>query len=473
MLATSEEGLAHARAAVAIFRALGDVRGEALGRAASAWLLLELGDPEALEEGRLGLGLATATADPETIGWANQSLGLVYAAARQGDLAIRHLHAARRAARAAGHQTLEGRALVNLGLAHLSMAEDGAKTSDHQAGRAAHLADAALFTAEGLALARATSDDWIARIAVCNLAEITCDQGRPEEGLALLDREPAPVGELAALDHAHRDHARSLCLLRLGRLAEAGDALVACLAQCERSDTIFLRVQATEDLAHVLEAQGRLAEALAAHRGFHALYVRQASDGAERRARAAGMTDDAALLARQVTAEQALVARLAASNQALATQAFRLLKQASEAAPDDAANRLALEAVLASLGAETPHAVLAVGVDALRSDGTPPDEAARDGFAGSASVALRGALRETDCVAATGKRAFAVVRLAQAADAPRFAARIRSVLEDWAEARSDAATRVVISLGAASSEEAPTARDALALADARRVGRAG
>ena len=33
--------------------------------------------------------------------------------------------------------------------------------------------------------------------------------------------------------------------------------------------------------------------------------------------------------------------------------------------------------------------------------------------------------------------------------------------------------RVVISLGAASSEEAPTARDALALADARRVGRAG
>ena len=323
--------------------------------------------------------------------------------------------------------------------------------------------------ADALERASSAGDCWAARIALCNLAEIMVLQGRPEDGLALLERHDTLGGGTSSPDRAHLDHTRASCRLAQGRLAEAEILLRRCLTNCSEGNWIELRVQATGDLAAVLAALGRHAEAYETHRQFHALYVSQSDDAMQRRARAVATEHEMQSLSREVETARAEADALARTNAALAARTDLLLRHSLEDALTGLPNRRCLDQTFETIAAKRHrYAVAMIDIDRFKMVNDELSHLVGDRVLRTVARLLREELRGPDLLARYGGEEFtAVIETGDGDDAASIGERLRSAVRSGPWHRVARDLRVTVSIGIALWDEAGNPYDVLAIADRR------
>jgi diguanylate cyclase (GGDEF)-like protein len=472
MLSQPEEGLAFARLASRIAGSLGHVEVEARARSTAAWLMVELGEADAIAEARTALAAAERSGSPVVIGFARNALGVCFYALQQPDLAVRECTIAADGARAIGDAVGEGRYLTNVAIAIADIVE----VETDAARRVDRYREAADLTRRGLILSETAGDSWGARINLCNLAEFTILLGRPSDARSLLARHGSLDGELGDRDYAHLDHTLSLCLAAEALWPDAEAALTRCIERCRRAEFLQLHILAERDLAALLARLLRFEEAYLAHRRFHALYVSRSADGAQRRARALAIQHDMEQLAAGFEAERTRADALAATNEALAAETARLLRTSLEDPLTGLPNRRALDQSLARIGAE-PFALAMIDIDGFKR--------INDEFShGVGDLVLRelgGLVREVFAPPAFaarygGEEFTALLPHGDEALAMDACEALRGAVEGFAWGKLQCGLEVTISIGVAVAPEGRPAADMLRLADkrlylAKRLGR--
>ncbi len=459
MTGHAEDGIAYARTGVAIAEAMDDADGACQSRAALAWLLSGWGDPRALDEAKETLRQAVGTG-VITGAIAHLSAGIVYYTVREFEIALRHLFNARDFAAEASDDVLQARVILNIATVRAAMAA-GAPAGAR--------AEAAGLMANALERASLAGDCWAARIALCNLAELMAQEGRPEEGLALLGRHETLGGETCSPDRAHLDHTKAICRLAQGRLAEAETLLRQCLVNCREGNWIELRVQATAVLAEVLAAAGRYEEAYEAHRGFHALYVSQSDADMQRRARAVATEHEMQSLAREVEAARAEAEELTKTNAALAARTDLLLRHSLEDGLTGLPNRRCLDQAFETMRTHAPaYAIAMIDIDHFKSVNDGLSHLVGDRVLRTVARLLRDELRAQDLLARFGGEEFtAVIETGDAADAAAVGERLRLAVRSGPWHRVARDLQVTVSVGVALHDEAADPFEVLAVADER------
>ena len=461
MTGHAEDGIAYARIGVAISEAMGETDGECQSRAALAWLLSGWGDPRALDEAK-GALLSTTGTGVVTAAIAHLSAGIVYYTLREFESALRHLQIAHGFAAEASDDVLQARVMLNIATVRAAVASTtGAPDGAH--------AQAARLMAQALERASSAGDCWAARIALCNLAELMVQLGRPEEGLALLERHGSLGGETCSPDRAHLDHTKAICRLAQGRLTEAETLLRDCLVNCREGNWIELRVQATGVLAEVLAAAARFEEAYEAQRDFHALYVLQSDADMQRRARAAATEHEMQSLAREVEAARAEAEALSKTNAALSARTDLLLRHSLEDGLTGLPNRRCLDQAFETMRTQTsPYAIAMIDIDHFKSVNDELSHLVGDRVLGTVARLLRDELRTEDLLARFGGEEFtAVIETGDGADASAIGERLRLAVRSGPWHRVARDLRVTVSVGIALGTEAADPFDVLAVADQR------
>ncbi len=461
MMGHAEDGIAYARIGVAIFEAMGEAGGECQARGALAWLLSGIGDPRSLDEAERALLIAQG-AGSDTAAVAHLSAGIVYYTLRECEFALRHLETANGFAVAAADDVLQARILLNIATVRSAMAET-ANAAPGARSEAAHVMASALDRASS------AGDAWAARIALCNLAELMVHDGRPEDGLALLERHDTLGGETSSPDRAHLDHTRAVCRIAQGRLAEAETLLRNCLANCSEGNWIELRVQANSVLAEVLAAQGRHRQAYDAHRDFHALYVSQSDEAMQRRARAVATEHEMQSLAREVEAARAQTDELTKTNAALAARTDLLLRHSLEDGLTGLPNRRCLDQAFETTRAHaSSYAIAMIDIDHFKSVNDELSHLVGDRVLRTVARLLRDELRVPDLLARYGGEEFtAVIETGDDDDASAIGERLRLAVRSGPWHRLARDLRVTVSVGVALWNEAADPYEVLAIADQR------
>src|SRR3546814_11021651 len=107
-------------------------------------------------------------------------------------------------------------------------------------------------------------------------------EGRYDLALEYLDRSVQLPGDPGVSLRIHYLYTLGDALLRAGQLHKARLAVTEALALADESHQIDHQVNTAHKLAEILEALGDTADALALHKRFHTLYVRQSGETARR-----------------------------------------------------------------------------------------------------------------------------------------------------------------------------------------------
>lgn len=255
--------------------------------AVEAFLLLDLGlSDEAFAAAELALRAAETADDPVTIAFACNAKGVALAVCRQPELGVKLLERAIAMARDIGDDGARAFYLLNLGFCHSKLADDAEAAGDP--GLARHWLDLAMETNEAaIAAARLCGDTWTLRAALGNGAEFLARSGNLGRAMEYLDTSAEIPGDPGPSLRIHYLYTLGDVQLRSGRLADARATCIEALALAEMGNQIDHQLNAVGRLCDVHEAMGEFEAALALHRRFHSLYVRQTGETTLRRAKVA------------------------------------------------------------------------------------------------------------------------------------------------------------------------------------------
>jgi diguanylate cyclase (GGDEF)-like protein len=465
-MARYELGIGYARRAAGVWQARGETARLAGSLALMAEFFADIGAPDAVETAARAMNLADASAAPAAIARAQMTMGLVLFMAREPDKALPFCERAVAISREA--ELSFPVAMINLAEAIMLSGAQAGLRGDH-ATLAAAVARAVDLSREALAQARAAGDGWLERLALNNIADYSLRIGDVATAAAALAEVPAAAGEPTVRCQSQHFVARAKLLAAQGDLAGAERDLEACLAVLAEADYLEIEVMCHGELANVLERMGRFAEALAAHRRFHAGFERMASEGAQRLARMAAHETETRALRDAAGQAQSLAASLVRTNAALAREAERLARVSRQDDLTGLPNRRQLEMVLQELGAGgTPYALAMLDVDFFKQINDSFSHAVGDAVLRKIGWIFARLARRSDLVVRYGGEEFALVlRTADAGLVARVCERLRAGVEaaNWAAVQDGLA--VTVSVGIALSKEADGPAAVLRLADAR------
>lgn len=278
--------------------------------AVKATLFLDLGfSDEAFDLANRAVTLAENADDATALAFALNTKGLVLVLCREVALGIELIE--RSVAMAQGNGTVAAEAyyLLNLGFAFSKRAEAADVLLDRERARMDRM-KAVELSARAVEKAELSGDFWTMRVALCNSAEFLGVEGQYDAALGCLERacalphDPGPSLTILRL-YVHGD-----VLMRMGDGAEAELVLLQAMALADASGQLDHQVNAARKLAEILEVNGKVHEALATFKRFHALHVRQTGEHTSRLARieeirleTTRLRSHAALLASQAMAD--------------------------------------------------------------------------------------------------------------------------------------------------------------------------
>jgi diguanylate cyclase (GGDEF)-like protein len=467
-LGRMDDALDHAQVAARMFNELGDLASESRARSLHAWVLLTRADSEpALDEVLAALELATAAGDPGAQAFALDVAGMVYWLIQQPAKALVFLEEAIKIARETGDDVQLGRYLINLGGAQ---AQIGLQAQDR--------GDLAGFdrltrlgietAAQGLAISRQAGDLWAVRIALCNLAEQCCRLDEYAAAQAYLAEHDQIEGALDNRAAVHYQYTQGILLAGLGRFDEAIARFQASLS-AEQDGDIEQAVTSMLQISKAYESAGRFAEALVAHKKYHALQMKMAEQEVQRRARYAALRFENEKLRALAAAEQHRARDLESVNHDLAREADRLSRAVLEDTLTDLSNRRHLELALSEiLVSGERYAIAMLDVDHFKQINDCFSHATGDEVLRQIGTLIRECCRESDLPVRYGGEEFAILmRGTEQGAARKICDRVKAVVEhhEWRDLLEG--VRVTVSIGVASWSEASSPSNTLALADRR------
>ncbi|MET3926097.1 diguanylate cyclase [Devosia sp. 2618] len=284
-LGRPEQGLECAMGAKWLWERIGNQAELARGLAVEAILLLDFGfSDEAFETATRALTIAETAEDAAVLAFALNIKGVVLVLCREEVLGIELIERSVAMASTSGNVAAEAYYVLNLGFASAKQAEAADALGERD--RASIERNAAIaFSARAVEKAELSGDFWTMRVALCNSAEFLALEGQFDAALACLDRCLLLPGDPGPSLTIVRQYVQGDVLMRLGRASEAEDMVRQALTLADAASQLDHQVNAACKLAEILEVNGKVHEALAMHKRFHALYVRQTGENAGRLAR--------------------------------------------------------------------------------------------------------------------------------------------------------------------------------------------
>jgi diguanylate cyclase (GGDEF)-like protein len=456
-----DDGLDQARSAGLLYQSLGDLAGEALARALYAWLLIGRADSDlALDEALRALEAAERTSDLAVQAQALNAVGIVYCLIKQPDKALVFLEQAVAISRQRDDTMNLGRFLTNIALVQADRGITARERGDIDEftlwlNRGIETGEAAL------ALSQSCGDVWNERILLCNIAEYYCQAGDFGAAQRNLDTHDATIGPLGDRADAQYQFARGLVQLGMKHFDEAIASFEASLAT-ERDGDIEQALQSCKLLSTAFEMAGRYQEALVAHKRYHALYIRMAEQAVQRRAQLAAIGVENNQL-------RAQAATLESEKRLLQHQTEQLARTVREDSLTKLPNRRHLEDDLAAtMASAEPYVIAMIDVDHFKRINDTHSHVTGDEVLRQIATILRACCRDIDLPARYGGEEFAVLlRMPESLDSRKVCERIRSAIatHNWAERLH--ISKVTVSIGVASSQEAQTPDAVLMIADKR------
>lgn len=313
--------------------------------AVEAFLLLDLGlSDEAFETAELAVSMAEAGDDDAVTAFAYNVKGVTLALCRQAELGAALLQRAVILARDMGDDTGQAYHLLNLAFCQIKLADDAEAAGDRGAGQP-WLAQAIGTNDAAISLAQVCGDLWTLRTALANGAEYQARRGDLDQALAALAASAALPGEPGTSLRIHYLYTLGDVQLRAGQLEPARITCGQALTLADASNQIDHQLNAVERLCAVHEALGDFQTALALHRRFHTLYVRQSGETTLRRAK---------------------VAEIRLESEELRARANELAMQAMLDPLTGIANRRSFDQILARLDG-SPYALGIVDLDLFKA----------------------------------------------------------------------------------------------------------
>jgi diguanylate cyclase (GGDEF)-like protein len=464
-MARYELGIGFTRIAAAIWQARGDTARFARSYSLLAEFLADIGAPDAAAVAKRALAAAERCGEPWALASASMRMGLVLFMAREPEQALPFAERSVSVCREAG--LVFPVTLINLAEA---LALTGMQAAADDKERLADcIARAVALTREALAQARATADGWVARLALNNIAYYSLEVGDIAAATAALAEVPETVGEPTARCNSVYLVVSAKVLAAQGAYEAARAKLETCLEGLRALDYLEVECLCLGLLADVLERLNLFEEALAAHRRYHACFVKKASEGAQRLARVAAHESEARALRDAAGRAQSLAAQLMHSNSELALESERLLQASLEDVLTGLPNRRRLDMALADLNLITgTYGVAMVDVDHFKQINDRYSHLVGDAVLREIGRIFRRLARREDLAVRYGGEEFAlIIRHADAALVMRVAERLRVgvATADWHGICKG--LTVTVSIGVALSDEAAGPEDALRLADVR------
>jgi diguanylate cyclase (GGDEF)-like protein len=467
MTAHYEQGIRYGRLARATWQARGRSVDEAVSTGVLALLLAWLGEADAVTEAEAALSLADRCGDVATTVWALQAKCLSSVLLKQPQRGLPYGERAVALCRQQAVPTV----WAFLGLAEAVIwcclnTEDGAD-SGSPALRAA-VARAIAVTREGLMAARRQGDGWLERLFVNNVAEYSLYIGDTAAADAALAEFGGAAGEPTSRCRATNLLMQGRSLAAKERHEEALQAFLASNALTTPND-LEIASMAQSDLSNTYARLGRFDAALAAHREYHGLFVRRASETAERRARLYSLNWEPEELRATAIQAQAEALHLAASNEQLSREAERLLRASLEDPLTGLANRRRLEvAFLDLLASGAPFALAMLDADRFKQVNDQFSHQVGDLVLRRLGELLTAGARSQDLVVRYGGEEFALLLRGPDAQVARsICDRLRQTVAAHAWQALAPGLAVTVSIGLATCAEAASHEDVLALADRR------
>jgi diguanylate cyclase (GGDEF)-like protein len=465
-MARYELGIEFTRMAARIWQKRGEVARFARSTSLLAEFLADIGAPDAAEVAERALAAAEDCGEPSALACASMRMGLVLCMAREPERALPFAERSVTICRETGLALPV--TLVNLAEA---LALAGMQTK--AAGDADRLADcvarAVALTREALAQARAAGDGWLARLALNNIAYYSLEIGDIPAAAAALAEIPETAGEPTARCTSVYLVVSAKVLAAQGQFEPARAKLETCLEGLRALDYLEMECLCLGVLADVLERLNLFEAALAAHRRYHACFVKKASEGAQRLARVAAHESEARSLRDAAGRAQSLAAQLMQKNSELARESERLLQASLEDVLTGLPNRRRLEMALADLHLITgSYGVAMVDVDHFKQINDLYSHLVGDAVLREIGRIFARLARRDDLAVRFGGEEFAlIIRNADGGLAMRVAERLRIgvATADWGKVCEGLA--VTVSIGVALSNEVAGPEAALKLADTR------
>jgi len=465
-MARHELGVGYSRLAASIWKERGDIAAEAQSLSFLAEFLVDIGAPDAVATAEQAVALAERSQDPAARARAIMTMGIVQFMVRAFEEAVPFCERAAMISQNSGLGLTV--TLINWAEAIYLLGVSKAEAGNKPALEAA-VARGVEITRQALAEARDSGDGWVERLAILNIATYSLRIGDAATAKAALAEYAGAPGEPTLRCSSHYQTTQAGVLAAEGRLEEARAVLERCAADLANTDYLEMELTCYGDLASVLERLGRYQEALAAFRQYHAVFVRQCSEGAQRLARVAAYESHARALRDAVGRAQSLAANLVRSNTALAREAERLLRASLEDSLTGLPNRRRLEMALRDLAkTDAPFACAMLDVDHFKQINDQFSHVVGDCVLREIGAVFSGAARQNDLVVRFGGEEFAfVLDTADAGAVHQICERLRSHVAEHAWQSIQPGLAVTVSIGIALSTEVAGPEEVLKLADSR------
>jgi two-component system cell cycle response regulator len=349
-------------------------------------------------------------------------------------------------------------------LAAVRAAEDGDRMGLRPA-----IARAVSLSREALAEALAVGDGWCARLALNNIADYSMHVDDIDTAATALAQVAGLPGQPTLRCRTHHGLAQGRLQAARGELESAYEIFTACIEEVRDDTYMELKLDCLNELTRVLERMGRFEAALQTHRDYHNVYVRMASEGAQRMARLAAQEHEIEELRDAVGHAQSLASTLVRSNAELAREAERLLRTNLEDSLTGLPNRRRFEAELAGLApGETGFACAMLDVDHFKQVNDRYSHVIGDAVLRKLGEIFTRQARQDDVLARFGGEEFALlIRAHDPVSVRQICERLRGAVEDadWAGIQAGLAIR--LSVGFALGHEAGQPELVMKLADER------
>jgi diguanylate cyclase (GGDEF)-like protein len=437
-------GLDCSTAARRIWMRLGQPSRAGTSRALEAMQLLDMGlTDEAFDTA--DLALVETAGDPEAEIFARHAKAVILAVSREPQLARPMLEQCVAAAKARDAWQMLDLYLLDLAYCYSALAGDALLRGDDAAARALR-ADAIAVNAEAIEVAGAHGNIWVLRCCLHNGAEYLAEQGRGREGLRHLERAAADDIDTGLLQRIHYLYSLGATRRSIGDLLGAKHACEEALLLAEEVDHVDHQVNALAQLCDVESALGSFEAALAAHRRFHAAYVRQSGETAQRRAR---------------------VAAIRFESERWQAEASQLAGEVRRDALTGIGNRRAFDEATEAFGGR-PHCVAILDLDLFKAVNDRFSHLVGDTVLKRVADILTQCMADAGVAARLGGEEFGLLFHSAGFDAARSACeeiRRRVADTDWSVVAPGLS--VTCSIGVAVAEGYAEAEQALAVADRR------
>ena len=456
-----------AQQSVELWKALDDLRGEAVARTEITRILLAAGDThDALDEGLASLAGAEASGDLAARGQAMRALAHVYLSLEQFDRTISFCEAAAESARLIQDVVLEGGLVDTLACAYGTLSLQA--TANGDAATASELLERSMSSArEAMRLARQAGHRHNEATALANLCEGLALSDRAVEASALMASWSAErLQGVPSVASQHLDVHGRICIT-LGRYDEAVRHFAAAY---EAARTTALAMSASEHLADACERTGDLAAALAHHRRFHALFRQVTSEAAQRSASVAAVRLETQHAHEAAVRHRTMAEDLQRSNEQLARRADDLLQLSLHDPLTGLANRRLMERLLED--GMSGRAIVMIDVDRFKTINDGWSHPVGDAVLRQIALLIRGCCREADTPVRYGGDEFAIVLQgvgASAAAAAATAERVRHEVAvfDWTVVAERLVVTVSVGFATRLDMDTDGPTNLLALADRR------